>query len=116
MVCLYNARRTQRGQQSGFITGKPKELVFYPDDRFLMFDTIRKTGRTCIAFKIFAGGQIFLGKTDQDVPLIAEAALKETFVNIKATDLACIGVFQKYKDQLKENIEIVNRILKDSVG
>ncbi|MCL2519367.1 MAG: hypothetical protein FWF15_12470, partial [Oscillospiraceae bacterium] len=50
MVCLYNARKTQRGQQSGFITGKPKQLVFYPDDRFLMFDAIQKVSKPCIAF------------------------------------------------------------------
>ena len=110
MTCLYNARRTQRGEQSGFITGKPKELVFYPDDRFLMFDAIRKVEKTCIAFKVFAGGQIFLGHPEEDAPVIAKNAMKETLMNIKTNDLICIGVFQKYKDQLKENVEIVNRI------
>jgi hypothetical protein len=45
MACLYNARRTQRGQQSGFITSEPKELVFYPDDRVLMLEAIRRTSK-----------------------------------------------------------------------
>jgi hypothetical protein len=111
MTCLYNARRTQRGQQSGFITGKHKELVFYPDDRFLMFDVIRRVKKPCIAFKIFAGGQIFYGKTPEQIPAAAEAAFRETYDNIKSGDLACIGVFQKCKDELWENTEIVKKIL-----
>jgi hypothetical protein len=111
MTCLYNARNQQRGQQSGFITGKPKELVFYPDDRFLMFDVIRKVKKPCIAFKIFAGGQMFIGKPENRIPAIAEAAFRETFENIKPGDLACIGVFQKHKDELREDAEIVKKIL-----
>jgi hypothetical protein len=110
MTCLYNARRTQRGQQSGFITGKPKELVFYPDDRYLMFDVIRQVKKPCIAFKIFAGGQVFYGKTPEQIPAVVEVTFRETFYNIKPIDLTCIGVFQKHKDELRENIEAVARI------
>lgn len=111
MTCLYNARRTQRGQQSGFITGKPKELVFYPEDRFLMFDVLRKVAKPCIAFKVFAGGQIFCGKKPEETAGIAEGAFRETYANIKPGDLACIGVFQKFKDQLSENIGLAGKVL-----
>jgi hypothetical protein len=110
MTCLYNARKQQRGQQSGFITGKPKELVFYPDDRFLMFDVIRRVRKPCIAFKIFAGGQMFAAKTEEQIPGIVEAAFRETYANIKPCDFACIGVFQKHKDELREDAEIVKKI------
>jgi len=71
MVCLYNARKTQRGKQSGFITGETKQLVFYPDDRFLMFEAIKKVSKPCIAFKIFAGGQIFLNKSEAEITAAA---------------------------------------------
>jgi hypothetical protein len=111
MTCLYNARKTQRGQQSGFITGKPKELVFYPDDRFQMFDAIRKVKKPCIAFKIFAGGQMFIGKSPDQVPAVIENALRETFDNIKPADLACIGVFQKHGNELREDLEIARKVL-----
>jgi hypothetical protein len=111
MTCLYNARRTQRGQQSGFITGKPKELVFYPGDPPLMFEAIRKVGKPCIAFKVFAGGQVFLGKAAEQEPAVAEAALRQTYSGIKPGDLVCIGVFQKHKDQLRENTAIAARML-----
>jgi hypothetical protein len=112
MTCLYNARRTQRGEQSGFITGKPKYLVFYPEDRSLMFDVIKKVQKPCIAFKIFAGGQIFNGKSPEEIPAVVEAAFRETYANIKPNDLACIGVFQKYKNQLKENVDIAKAVLR----
>jgi hypothetical protein len=111
MTCLYNARKSQRGEQSGFITGKPKELVFYPDDRFQMFDAIRKVEKPCIAFKIFAGGQMFIGKTREQVPAIIETAFRETFENIKSTDLTCIGVFQKHGDELREDLDIAKKVL-----
>lgn len=112
LTCLYNARRTQRGEQSGFITGKPKYLVFYPEDRFLMFDVIKQVKKPCIAFKVFAGGQAFYGKMPEEIHAVAEAAFRETYANIKPNDLACIGVFQKYKNQIKENADIVKAILK----
>jgi hypothetical protein len=112
MTCLYNARRTQRGEQSGFITGKPKYLVFYPEDRSLMFDVIKKVQKPCIAFKIFAGGQIFNDKSPEEIPAVVEAAFRETYANIKPNDLVCIGVFQKYKNQLKENVDIAKAILR----
>jgi len=110
-VCLYNARKTQRGQQSGFITGKPKQLIFYHDDRLLMFEAIKNVSKPCIAFKIFAGGQIFYNKTPDEISAAAENAIKETFENIKPQDVICIGVFQKEKDQLKENADLVKKIL-----
>jgi len=111
MVCLYNARKTQRGQQSGFITGKSKQLVFYPDDRFEMFDAIKKVSKPCIVFKIFAGGQMFQGKSESEISSIAETAIKETYDNIKPNDITCVGVFQKGKNQIKENADIVKKIL-----
>ena len=111
MACLYNARKQQRGQQSGFITGKSKQLVFYPDDRFLMFDAIRRVNKPCIAFKIFAGGQMFMGRASEEIPAIAEQAFREAYENIKPCDAACIGVFQKHKDELREDAQIVRKVL-----
>jgi hypothetical protein len=111
VACLYNARRTQRGQQSGFITGKPKTLVFYPEDRFLMFDVIKQVKKPFIAFKMFAGGQVFIGRKPEEILSVAEAFIKETYENIKPSDMAMVGVFQKYKNQIKENTNIVKEIL-----
>ena len=110
-TCLYNARKTQRGEQSGFITGKSKELVFYPADRWLMFDAIRTSAKPCIAFKVFAGGQVFHAKGEAEIPRIARDTVQEAYDNIKPTDLVCVGAFQRDKNQIKENAEIAKSVL-----
>jgi hypothetical protein len=76
-----------------------------------MFEAIKKASKPCIAFKVFAGGQIFLGKTETEIPAVAEAAIKETYENIKPNDIICVGVFQRDKNQIKENADIVKKIL-----
>ncbi len=111
-ACLYNSRKQNRGEQSGFITGKTKaHLVFYPNDRFLMFDAIKKVQKPVIAFKTFAGGQVFLGKNQDEIPSVAEQYLRETYENIKESDMIMIGVYQKEKNEMKENADIVKKIL-----
>lgn len=111
-ACLYNARRLQRGQQSGYITGKAKDdIVFYPGDPPLMYDAVMKVNKPCIVFKLFAGGQIFTGKTDEDIPGVVKSVFNDVYSNIKPADVACIGVFQKNKNQIKENCDIANQVL-----
>ena len=111
-ACLYNARRLQRGQQSGYITGKSKDdIVFFPEDPPLMYDAIKKVNKPCVAFKIFAGGQVFLGKPEEDIAGIVEDVFTDVFANIKDVDLVCIGVFQKNKNQIMENCDIAKRVL-----
>ncbi len=110
MCCLHNARKGNR-EESGFITGKEKSLTFYGEDRPLMLEAIRQVPKTCIAFKIFAGGQIFRGKSPEEASAAAEAALRETFGGVKPGDLAAVGVFQKHKNQLRENAALARRVL-----
>jgi hypothetical protein len=108
VTCLYNARRNRRLQQSGFITGSTKaDLIFYPDDRFLMYDTIRKISKPCIAIKIFAGGQIFSGKPAEQHEEIAKSMMQEVYSNIKPNDICSIGVFQRDNNYLKFNASLV---------
>lgn len=111
VTCLHNTRTRGAAKESSFLTGKPKHLKFYPEDRALMFEVIRQVNKPCIAFKILAGGQIFYGKTPEEIPFAAEAAIRETYENIKPTDLAAIGCFQRDKNQLQENAEIMQRIM-----
>jgi len=107
MACLQNARRGRRGEQSGFLTGKSKaKLIFYPEDRPVMLDLISKVEKPVIAFKIFAGGQMFAGKTEPEIREIIKGVYEEVFIKIKPNDFAAIGVFQRDKDQIKENVEL----------
>jgi hypothetical protein len=110
MACLHNTRK-RGGEASSFITGKIKHLKFFMEDRAAMFEVIRQVQKPCIAFKVLAGGQILYGKTPEEVPTAVEAAFRETFANLKPTDLATVGFFQRDKDQLRENADIAARIL-----
>jgi hypothetical protein len=112
VLCPYNARRNRRGEQSGFITGASKsDLVFYPEDRFTMFPIIRSIEKPVIVIKALAGGQILIGKPKEEHPAVIEAFLRETYESIKPTDLVCVGVFQRDADQLRQNTDMVRRIL-----
>ena len=111
MTCLYNYRNLRRGQQSSFYTGEEKHLKFYPGDPPLMYDVIKKVPKPCIAFKIFAGGQVFYNHSAEEASEVAESVFSEVYKTIKPTDVACVGVFQKYKNQLEENARIAGKVL-----
>ena len=111
LTCIYNFRHAQRGQKSGFITGKPKSVVFCHDDPPHMFEAIRAVKKSCIAFKIFAGGQVFIGKSQDEIPEVAEQVIRNAYNNIKPRDVICISAFQKFSNQIKENADTVKKVL-----
>lgn len=112
VACLQNARRGREGAASGFVTGKTKMgLLFYPEDRPVMLELIKKVQKPCIAYKIFAGGQMFMHKTEDRIRGIIKEAYREVFSAVKPNDLAAIGIFQKYKDQLREDCELFNETM-----
>lgn len=114
LACLHNARRDRKGEASGFLTGKNKaEFVFYPEDRPIMLDTIARTKKPCIAFKIFAGGQIFTSDDESQRRQTVKNVYKEVFSKLKPTDVAAIGVFNKYHDQVKEDAELFTEAMEE---
>ena len=109
MACMQNGRRNRAGEKSSFITGKSKaDLVFHPDDRPVMLETLKKIKKPIIAFKLFAGGQMFLHKTEEEIRALIKGAYQEVFPVLKENDLGCIGVFQRDKNQVKEDADIFN--------
>ena len=107
MACLQNARRGREGETSGFLSGKTKvHLKFYPEDRPIMLDLISKLEKPCIAFKIFAGGQALLDDDPEKVKEKIRGIYREVFTKIKPNDIAAIGIFNKYKNQMKEDAEL----------
>ena len=106
-ACMQNARKNREGEQSGFITGKTKaHLIFYPEDRGVMLSTLKKVTKPVIAYKIFAGGQMFLNKTESEIRTAIKGAYDEVFTALKPNDLAAIGIFQRDKDQIREDAEL----------
>lgn len=107
VACMHNARRGRVGEASGFITGKSKEGIrFYPQDRQIMLECLKKIQKPILAFKIFAGGQLFLNKTEEEKRAAIKESYNEVFTVLKPNDFAAIGVFQRDSDQLKENAEL----------
>ena len=108
-ACMYNARKNREGEESGFITGKSKSgLVFYPDDRAVALETLKKIDKPIIAYKIFAGGQMFVEKSEDERRGLIKETYDTIFNTLKSNDFACMGIFQKHYDQLTENVSIFN--------
>ncbi|MDR1972788.1 MAG: hypothetical protein LBQ46_12810 [Treponema sp.] len=114
MVCLQNSRKYEK-EESTFLTGKEKTISFRPGDRWDMFPVIRAVGKPCIVFKIFAGGQLFYDRTEEEIPGLIEKSMREVYGNIKSGDIVLTGAFQKYKNQIRENAEIAARVLGETV-
>ena len=117
LACMQNARRKREGEPSGFLTGKTKaKLVFYPEDRPVMLETLKKVEKPIIAFKIFAGGQMFIGKSEEEKRAAIKNAYDEVFSSLKPNDLGAIGVFQRDSNQIKEDAELYNEWYSEKGG
>jgi hypothetical protein len=68
-----------------------------------MYSVMRQTPKPCFAFKILAAGRV----DDSGV----EAAFRTAFSSLKPNDGVLVGVFPRGKDEIRENAEIVHRIL-----
>jgi hypothetical protein len=79
--------------------------IFDDPDRDRMLGVIEKLDKPCIAFKIL-GANRKCG-SDSDI----EAAFKYAFSKIKPSDVVCVGMWQKYRDQVQHNTSIVRKIL-----
>ena len=110
MACMYNLRRNREGEESGFITGKDKSSVrpIYPGDREIMLKTLKKVQKPIIAFKIFAGGQMLVEKSEEERRALIKDTYETIFTSLKPNDIAVMGIFQKYHDQLTENVSVYN--------
>ncbi len=109
MACMYNLRRGREGQESGFLTGKAKtDLCIRPTDRAEMLKVLKDVKKPIIAFKIFAGGQMVTAVSEEEKRARIKDAYNTIFNTLKPDDFATMGIFQKYSDQLTENVEIYN--------
>jgi hypothetical protein len=103
--CVYNRTRTAEEWKralNGELMEMPRE-IYMQSDPARMYKVMRQTPKTCFAFKILAAGRI----ADDGV----EQAFRTAFASIKTHDGVYVGVFPRSKDEIKENAEIVHRIL-----
>jgi len=69
-----------------------------------MYSVMRQTAKPCFAFKVLAAGRI------QERGGV-EQAFRTAFESIKPIDGIFVGIFPHAKDEIRENAEIVHRIL-----
>ena len=103
--CAYNRTRSDEEWRK-VLNGELMEMsreIYMQSDPARMFKVMRQTAKPCIAFKILAAGRI--------APDQVEQAFRTVFASIKPIDGVWVGMFPKDSDQVKQNAEIVHRIL-----
>jgi hypothetical protein len=103
--CVYNRTRSPeewRKVLNGELPEMPND-IYIQSDPARMYKAIRQTTKTCFAFKILAAGRIPDNGVDQ--------AFRTAFASIKPGDGVYVGMFPRIKDEVRENAEIVHRIL-----
>jgi hypothetical protein len=79
--------------------------TFEEPDRQAMVRTIRQVSKPCIAYKVL-GANRHCG-----TPAQVERALRFALTSIKPTDVVLLGMWQKYQDQVAENLGHARKIL-----
>jgi hypothetical protein len=69
-----------------------------------MTDMVRKTKKTCFAFKLLGAG-----RNTRNTGV--EQAYKYALGRIKPQDAVIVGMCPKFKDEVKENADLVRRVL-----
>jgi hypothetical protein len=103
--CVYNRTRSPeewRKVLNGELPEMPND-IYIQSDPARMYKVMRQTTKTCFAFKILAAGRI----ADNGV----EQAFRTAYASIKPGDGVYVGMFPRIKDEVRENAEIVHRIL-----
>jgi hypothetical protein len=103
--CVYNRTRTPE-EWKRVLHGEMMEMagdIYLQSDPPRMYKVMRQTPKPCFAFKILAAGRI----PDRGI----EQAFRTAFESIKPTDAVYVGMFPRVKDEVRENAEIVHRLL-----
>ena len=78
--------------------------IILPSERPKMCDTIAKTPKTCIAFKVLAAGRASASPDE------VREAFEYVLGHIKPTDAVCVGMYPRFhQDMIKENADLVKR-------
>lgn len=104
MTCLYRVSRTPKEARKEFGEA-PLGETFMERDPERMLAMVRKTKKTCFAFKLLGAGRNIA------TPERLESAFRFALANIKPQDAVIVGMWPKYKDEPRENAELVRRII-----
>jgi len=106
LLCAYNRTRTAEEIRKllGVVPVAPGELYLETDPP-RAYRVARQTQKTCFLFKVLAAGRLTNSRQAIDT------AFKTALQSIKPSDCIVVGMFPRFKDEVKENCERVRRIL-----
>jgi hypothetical protein len=102
MACVYRKSR-DHAELMEIMSEVPIGEIYLPSDVPKMCETISKTTKTCLAFKILAAGRTC------DTPEQVRKAFEFVLGHIKPTDAVIVGMYPRYTDQIKENADLVRK-------
>jgi len=106
MLCVYNRTRTPEEYRKMLgVLPLPASDVYLDTDPPRAYAVARKTAKTCFLFKILAAGRVVRSAEEVD------NAFKLASDSIKPQDCVVVGMFPRFKDEIKENCDRVRRIL-----
>ncbi|HWQ53841.1 MAG TPA: hypothetical protein VN442_09150 [Bryobacteraceae bacterium] len=105
MTCFYQQSRTPDDFKKLFGDELPVGETYLAKDPERMCRMIRQTSKTCLAFKILAAGRLIQS------PQMVEERIRFAFGNIKRHDAAIMGMYPRFRDEVRENSETVRRVL-----
>jgi hypothetical protein len=105
-ACLYRVTRMPEEVRAQW-GDAPLGEIYLEKDPERMCKVIRATKKPCLAFKLLAAGRRISS------PEQVEHAFRFAFQNIKPTDAVIVGMFPKFKDEVRENTELTRRILSE---
>lgn len=103
MTCLYRVSRTPEEARQE-IGEAPLGETFLEKDPERMLAMVRRTKKTCFAFKLMGAGR----RINQ--PEQIEGAFRYALAGIKPQDAVIVGMFSKFANEAAMNADIVRRI------
>jgi hypothetical protein len=104
MTCMYRVSRTAEETRAEFGGEAPLGEAFFEKDPERMCNMVRKTKRTCFAFKVLGAGRN-IGN-----PGVIENAFRYVLTHIKPQDPVIVGMCPRFKDEIAENVALVKKI------
>jgi len=98
MGCVYN--RTRTPDEIRKLLGElplPAGELYLEKDLERMFAVMRRTRKTCFAFKILAAGRV------AGSPESLDAAFRTALAAIKPQDCVIVGAYPRFKNEIEEN-------------
>ncbi len=103
MTAVYNIMKYNYRPSSSITGISNSGEAFEEDDVPVMLDLVRQVDRPCLVFKILGASRVCT--TDERI----EERFHMVFETIKPTDCVVVGMFQRDRDQIRMNADLVRK-------